>query len=70
MNKKPTGGLSIKDYQMLYMTKSTLQIKAADTSFHMKELQCECKIHPLAPSELTVSDSKTLIIDCINKKFQ
>ena len=56
--------VSAKEASLLYDSKSTLQIKIADTAFHMKELMCECKIHSLAPSALTVSDSKTLIINC------
>jgi len=63
-SKTKSKSAGVKEATMLYDSKSSLQIKIADTAFHMKELMCECKIHSLAPSALTVSDSKTLIINC------
>jgi len=76
LKEKENGVVSIKDTSskaskkttkeasLLYDSKSSLQIKISDTDFHMKELMCECKIHSLAPTELTVSDSKSVIVNC------
>ena len=51
----------------LYQTISDVQLQLNNTDFHLKELKCECKVHSMAPSSLTVSDTKTLIINC--KKY-
>lgn len=50
----------------LYLSTGQLEMNLTNTDFHLKDIKCECKISRLAPSSLTVSDSKTIIVNCNN----
>jgi hypothetical protein len=56
-----------KPSSKLFETIGKISFKLTDTNWHLKDLKCECKIHPLAPSSLSLSDSKTFRVNC-NKK--
>ena len=55
---------SLPNSPKLYETISKIRFKVANTDLHLKQLKCECKIHPTAPPELTMTDEKTLRVNC------